>query len=94
MTAEERVEALTRIEVTDSLNDFNKVDYVIEAVVENMDVKQKIFESLSSVVPDDVILATNTSTLSITKIGSFSNRPEKVIGMHFVCSIRDSVEDY
>lgn len=94
ITAEERVEAIDRISVTGSLKDLKDVDYVIEAVIENMDVKQTIFESLSTIVPDDVILASNTSTLSITKIASFTNRADRVIGMHFVCSLRNDNDSH
>jgi len=58
-------------------------DFVIEAVPEVMDVKKEVFKKLGNYAPKNTILATNTSTMSITEIGKSSNRPEKVIGMHF-----------
>lgn len=58
-------------------------DIVIEAVFENMKVKKEVFSELDSICPENTILASNTSTLSISEIASATNRPEKVIGMHF-----------
>jgi 3-hydroxybutyryl-CoA dehydrogenase len=60
------------------------VDLVVEAATENMDVKLKIFSQLDEICSENVILASNTSSISITKIGSVTKRPEKVIGMHFM----------
>ena len=60
------------------------VDLVIEAATENVDLKLKIFKGLSDATEDHVILATNTSSISITKIAAVTNRPDKVIGMHFM----------
>lgn len=57
---------------------------VVEAATENLDLKLKIFKELDEVCPDDTILATNTSSISITQIGAATNRPDKVIGMHFM----------
>ncbi|MCT4698634.1 MULTISPECIES: 3-hydroxybutyryl-CoA dehydrogenase [Tenacibaculum] len=57
---------------------------VIEAATENVDLKLKIFKNLDEVCPEDTILATNTSSISITQIAAVTNRPEKVIGMHFM----------
>lgn len=57
---------------------------VIEAATENIDLKLKIFEQISELSSDDTILATNTSSISITKLASVTNRPDKVIGMHFM----------
>lgn len=59
-------------------------DLVIEAATENVQLKKSIFEQLSKVTPDHVILATNTSSISITAIASHTNRPDKVVGMHFM----------
>ena len=59
-------------------------DLVVEAVVENMEVKKTLFQALDKLAPTHAILATNTSSLSITEIASVTNRPEKVIGMHFM----------
>ncbi len=62
-------------------------DYVIESVPENMKLKQEVFTKLGKCAPEHAILATNTSTMSITKIAEHSNRPDKVIGMHFFTPI-------
>lgn len=62
----------------------NGVDLVVEAATENVDLKLKIFKDLDEACAPDVILATNTSSISITKIASVTKRPEKVIGMHFM----------
>ncbi len=59
-------------------------DLVVEAATENVDLKLKIFRSLDELAPENAILATNTSSISITKIAAVTNRPEKVIGMHFM----------
>jgi 3-hydroxybutyryl-CoA dehydrogenase len=61
-----------------------KADLIVEAIVEKMEVKQAIFAELDSLVPSHTILATNTSSLPITEIAAVTNRPEKVIGMHFM----------
>ena len=76
--------ALDRIRGTTSLETLSECDFVIEAAVENMDVKREIFSELDELVEDDVVLATNTSTLSITTIASATNRPELVVGIHFM----------
>lgn len=60
------------------------VDLVVEAATENIDLKLKIFQDLDSITEDHVILATNTSSISITKIAAATSRPDKVIGMHFM----------
>ncbi|WP_249661983.1 3-hydroxyacyl-CoA dehydrogenase family protein, partial [Lysinibacillus fusiformis] len=57
-------------------------DIIIEAAVENMDIKQSIFKKLDGIAPAHAILATNTSSLPITEIAAVTNRPEQVIGMH------------
>lgn len=66
-----------------SMTDFASCDLVIEAIVENIDVKQKVFKELESLVPATCVLASNTSSLSITSIASACVKPEKVIGIHF-----------
>jgi len=84
MTAEEKEAVLKRIsggvEWTAKECD---VDFAIEAVVENLDVKKAVFKKLDELCPPRTILATNTSTLSVTAIGGVTKRAEKVIGMHF-----------
>lgn len=65
------------------IHDLNDVDIVIEAVVENIDIKKKVQKQLGELCKTDTILATNTSALSITEIAAATNRPERVVGMHF-----------
>eukprot|EP01122_Echinamoeba_exundans_P009636 TRINITY_DN3452_c0_g1_i1.p1 TRINITY_DN3452_c0_g1~~TRINITY_DN3452_c0_g1_i1.p1 ORF type:complete len:318 (+),score=86.36 TRINITY_DN3452_c0_g1_i1:60-1013(+) len=83
-TAEERDATLSRISTTSNLSDLSRADFIIEAATERVQLKETIFRDLSSVVPQDVILATNTSSISITRIASVTNRPDRVIGMHFM----------
>ncbi len=76
---------LQNIQIFESLSEGVKdVDLVVEAATENIDLKLKIFKDLSELTPQDVILASNTSSISITTIASVTNRPDKVIGMHFM----------
>lgn len=83
LTADEKEAILSRITTTTEINLAKDADLVVEAAVENMDVKKQIFKELDNVCKPEAILATNTSSLSITEIGSATNRPDKVIGMHF-----------
>jgi len=76
-------EALARIEGTTDLEQSGQADLVIEAAVENMAVKKQIFTQMDSICPEHTILASNTSTLSITEIAACTHRPDKVLGMHF-----------
>lgn len=69
---------------TDTKEGVQGVDLVVEAATENMEIKLKIFEQLDEICPDHVILASNTSSISITKIASVTKRADKVIGMHFM----------
>ncbi len=69
---------------TDTKEGVSNADLVIEAATENVDLKLKIFKELDEIAPVNCILATNTSSISITKIGAVTNRPDKVIGMHFM----------
>ncbi len=75
---------LGRITPSDDFKDAESCDLIIEAVVENMDVKAKIFSELDRIAPSHAILASNTSSLPITQIAACTQRPEKVIGMHFM----------
>lgn len=78
-------ETLTNITTYTNLKDgVADVDLVVEAATENLDIKLKIFTDLDEICKADTILATNTSSISITQIGAATNRPEKVIGMHFM----------
>ena len=72
-----------RLITSTDINDFKDVDIVIEAIVENIDIKKKVQKQLSEICRPDTILATNTSALSITEIAAATNRPDKVVGMHF-----------
>ncbi|AXK21169.1 3-hydroxybutyryl-CoA dehydrogenase [Bacillus toyonensis] len=84
MKEEEKEETLNRLTVTLDLDCVKEADLVIEAAVEKMDIKKKIFANLDEIAPDHTILATNTSSLPITEIAAVTKRPEKVIGMHFM----------
>lgn len=84
MTEQGKSELLGRITATTSTSDFKNCDIAIEAATENMELKLKIFAELDAVVHSDALLCTNTSSLSITKIASATNRPEKIAGMHFM----------
>ncbi|PUB12985.1 3-hydroxybutyryl-CoA dehydrogenase [Paenisporosarcina sp. OV554] len=84
MTEEEKSQVLSRITKSLDLNDASDVDLVIEAAVENMEIKQKIFKQLDEITPKHTILASNTSSLPITEIAAATNRPAQVIGMHFM----------
>jgi len=80
----EEVESiLAKISGTTDLNLLDDVDLVIEAAVENMEIKRQIFGDLDKICKPEAILATNTSSLSITEIATATSRPDKVIGMHF-----------
>lgn len=74
---------LSNISGTVNFEDIKDVDFVIEAVFENMEVKKDIYTKLDALLPPEVIIATNTSSLSITEIAAITKRPDKVIGMHF-----------
>jgi 3-hydroxybutyryl-CoA dehydrogenase len=82
--AEQKKEILARIQGTTSLRDLGGCDLVVEAIVENLAAKVEVFEALDKICRPEVILATNTSSISVTKIGAATSRPEQVIGMHFM----------
>jgi 3-hydroxybutyryl-CoA dehydrogenase len=84
LTPEEKTAALTRIVPVTDYAALKEPDFVIEAVVEDFDTKRKVFETLDGSLRPDVILASNTSSISITRIASETKRPGKVIGMHFM----------
>lgn len=84
MTEDEKATVTARINPSLNIKDIVDADLVIEAATENMDLKKKIiFAELDEKVKPEAILATNTSSLSITEIAAATNRPQKVIGMHF-----------
>lgn len=84
MKKEEKEATLNRLAVTLDLDCVKEADLIIEAAVEKMDIKKKIFANLDEIAPEHAILATNTSSLPITEIAAVTKRPEKVIGMHFM----------
>ncbi|MEQ8557840.1 MAG: 3-hydroxybutyryl-CoA dehydrogenase [Henriciella sp.] len=84
ITPEEMTAGLKRIQPGTGLDVFGKVDLAIEAATENREVKEAIFKSLCDVVPERAYLATNTSSISITRLAATTDRPEKFIGLHFM----------
>ena len=83
ITADAKDAAIRKIRTTTDLSDLADCDLVIEAATENMDLKLDLFEEIDKVSGPETIIASNTSSLSLTKLASVSNRPDKVIGMHF-----------
>ena len=83
ITRQDKDTALTRIKGTTNMKDFSECDLVIEAAVENMEVKKKIFTEMDKACPEHTILASNTSGLSIINLAMATARPDKVLGMHF-----------
>lgn len=83
ITEAEQSELLGRINLTTSMKDLADADFVVEAVVESLEIKKDIFRQLDEIVSPDAILATNTSSLSVTEISTANNRPGRVIGVHF-----------
>jgi len=85
LTEDQKNATLKNISTFTQLEDAAKdADLIVEAATENLDLKLKIFKQMDEIAPENCILATNTSSISITKIASVTNRPEKVIGMHFM----------
>ncbi|MBN1955544.1 MAG: 3-hydroxybutyryl-CoA dehydrogenase [Anaerolineae bacterium] len=80
----QRQAALTNITTSSELEAAAEADLVIEAVVERLDVKQQVFQELDELTRPEVILASNTSSISLTELGAKTGRPDKVIGMHFM----------
>ncbi len=83
LTQEQADEARSRITLTTNLEDLALASIAIEAATERFEIKAEIFRDLDRILPADAILATNTSSISITKIAAVTKRPEQVIGMHF-----------
>jgi 3-hydroxybutyryl-CoA dehydrogenase len=84
MTEEQKTEILNRITTTTNLEDLKDCFLVVEAATENFEVKKHLFERLDAITNENCILASNTSSISITKIAATTKRADKVIGMHFM----------
>ena len=84
ISEEDRKAILGRIEGSTALEDMARADFVVEAATENEELKRKIFMDLDAFCREGVILSSNTSSISITRIGAVTKRPELVIGMHFM----------
>jgi len=84
LTEEDKKAALSRILPTTNMEQVKDVDFVVEAVIENKDLKKDIFKKLDELTRPEVILASNTSSISITELGAVTKRPDKVAGMHFM----------
>ena len=76
--------SLERLTTTTDLGDFSDCDLAIEAIVENLKIKVDLFTTLDGILPENAILATNTSSISITRLAAATTRPDRVIGMHFM----------
>ncbi|MBA4393243.1 MAG: 3-hydroxybutyryl-CoA dehydrogenase [Desulfobacca sp.] len=83
MTEDQKGEIFGRIKGTTNLADLKEVDFVIEAVIEDLNLKKSVFKELDGICRPEVILASNTSSMSITEIAVATQRPDKVVGMHF-----------
>jgi 3-hydroxybutyryl-CoA dehydrogenase len=83
LSGEEKEDALARLTTTTDLGELVDCDLVIEAIVEDLDAKRAVFQELDRVVGSDAVLATNTSALSVTAVAAATDRPERVVGMHF-----------
>ncbi|MCE9625633.1 MAG: 3-hydroxybutyryl-CoA dehydrogenase, partial [Deltaproteobacteria bacterium] len=83
LSEDDKSAALKRLTWTCNLDDYSKVDLIIEAITEDVPTKEKLFRDLDAKVGPNTILATNTSSISITRLAAVTKRPEKVIGMHF-----------
>jgi 3-hydroxybutyryl-CoA dehydrogenase len=84
LSADEKQRIVSRVRGTTDFAMFRDATFVVEAVVESLAVKTEVFKSLDQITPPDAILASNTSSISITKLAAATQRPDKVIGMHFM----------
>jgi len=83
ISEDDKATALSKITLIGDPDQFKSADVIIEAVYENLEVKRELWEKVDKVAKEDALLASNTSSLSITELASFTNRPEKFCGMHF-----------
>ncbi len=84
LKAEDRDATLARLSTGTDIQELSDVDYVVEAIIEDANVKRELFGMLDSITRPDVILSSNTSSISITVLGAATKRPDKVLGMHFM----------
>lgn len=84
ITPEDLPASLSRIRTSPRIEDLARVDLVVEAVNENLEIKKRVFQSLDQSTPPHALLASNTSSISITRLASFTRRPSQVVGMHFM----------
>ena len=84
LKADEKQQIVGRIRTTTDFSLFSQAAFVVEAVTENLAIKTEVFKALDRITPPDAILASNTSSISITKLAAATKRPDKVIGMHFM----------
>jgi 3-hydroxybutyryl-CoA dehydrogenase len=84
LTAADRDATVARLSTATTIDRLREADYVVEAIVENAEAKRTLFTSLAAITRPDVILASNTSSISITLLGAATDRPDKVLGMHFM----------
>jgi 3-hydroxybutyryl-CoA dehydrogenase len=83
LTAEDKAAALSRIKGSTNIGDLKDADFVVEAVFEIMDLKKQVFKQLDEITRKDVIISSNTSSMSITELAKATTRADKVVGMHF-----------
>jgi 3-hydroxybutyryl-CoA dehydrogenase len=84
LTAAARDAALGRLSTTTSLDSLADADYIVEAIIEDVEAKQSLFAGLDALAKQSTVLASNTSSISITSLGAATKRPERVLGMHFM----------
>ena len=84
LSASDRDAALGRLEAVPAIDALANADYVVEAIAEQVDAKREVFARLDAITRPDVILSSNTSSISITTLGAATTRPDKVLGMHFM----------
>jgi len=83
LSAEDKTAALSRIKGSTNIGDLKDADFVVEAVFEIMDLKKQVFKQLDEITKKNVVISTNTSSMSMTEIAKATGRPDKVVGMHF-----------
>src|SRR5699024_4215508 len=84
MTEDDKQATLERLKLSTKLESARESDFIIEAIVENLEIKKELFKQLDDIAKDHAIFASNTSSISITELAAVTKRPEKVIGMHFM----------